>query len=223
MGEASEPIDDSRKRKSDTSETDTTKRRRVDGERDTIRNALLPVYTAVVEAEDETGRPHSELFIEIPKRSEYPDYHVLIKRPVCLKQIKRRIDTRAYKSLEAARADFHQMFENARTYNQEGSLVWLDAEALQRVFDSKYPEAEAALSQGGEPKKERGQESTAEDNRGGDGDDVEHEEVYGDDDNDSDGDEYAESEEEEEEVPAAPKKGMKVKLSVGGRRKVRSA
>lgn len=221
-GEASETADDSRKRKSDTSETDTTKRRRVDGERDAIRNALLPVYTAVEEAEDETGRPHSELFIEIPKRSEYPDYHVLIKRPVCLKQIKRRIDTRAYKSLDAARADFHQMFENARTYNQEGSLVWLDAEALQRVFDSKYPEAEAALSQGGEPKREREQESTAEDNNGGDGDDMEHEELYGDDDHDSDGDEYAESE-DEEEVPAAPKKGMKVKLSVGGRRNARSA
>ncbi|WFD33315.1 RSC chromatin remodeling complex ATPase component [Malassezia cuniculi] len=212
---AAEASDDTRKRKIDTSESETSKRRRVDGEREAVREALLPIYNAVKDAEDESGRPHSELFLEIPKKSEYPDYHVLIKRPIALKQIKRRIDTRAYKSVEAARDDFYLMFENARTYNQEGSLVWLDAEALQAVFDSKYAELQNDIGHGSGAGHEAKVEQMPISNDANDeADDVE-EDMYGDeDDHDSDGDDYADSDDGDDDIPVARKKGMKIKLSV---------
>lgn len=112
----------------------TSKRRKVE-EQDRLKAALLRCYHAVEQCvEPETGRARSVLFLDIPKKSEYPDYHLLIQRPIALKQIKRRIDTRAYKSLDALKADFDLMFSNARTYNQEGSLVWLDAEAMEATL-----------------------------------------------------------------------------------------
>lgn len=209
---ATQEVEESRKRKSNNSEIDTTKRRRVDGEREAVREALLPIYQAVEQAEDESGRPHSVLFMDIPKKSEYPDYHVLIKRPICMKQIKRRIETRAYKSVEAARDDFYLMFENARTYNQEGSLVWLDAEALQATFDGKYAELQSTA--GDQVKDER---ETGDDGNEDVGGEVE-DESYGDYNHDSEGDDDAYSDEGEDDAAAVPKKGMKIKLSVGGRR-----
>ena len=38
------------------------------------------------------------------------------------------------------------MFNNARTYNQEGSFVWNDAEELQRVFDATLAEVQQELN-----------------------------------------------------------------------------
>ncbi|WFC93451.1 RSC chromatin remodeling complex ATPase component [Malassezia brasiliensis] len=122
------------------------KRRKVDESRDTIKSALMQCYHAVEHCEDpETGRRRCMLFIDIPKKSEYPDYHVLIANPIAMRQIRKRIENRTYKTLEACKKDFHLMFNNARTYNQEGSLVWNDAEELQRVFDETYERVQQEL------------------------------------------------------------------------------
>ncbi|WFC98740.1 RSC chromatin remodeling complex ATPase component [Malassezia yamatoensis] len=117
----------------------SSKRRKVDENRDAIKTALWQCYQAVEQCEEpETGRRRCALFLEIPKKSEYPDYHVLIPQPIALRQIRKRIESKAYKTMEACRDDFHLMFNNARTYNQEGSLVWNDAEELQQVFDQTF-------------------------------------------------------------------------------------
>ena len=179
------------------------KRRKMDADLDAIKAALQQCYHAVEECEEEeTGRKRCLLFIDIPKRSEYPDYHMLIAHPICMRQIRRRIENRTYKSLEACRDDFHLMFNNARTYNQEGSLVWNDAEELQRVFDTTYDAVSKQVahsqpsgfteSDGGETP-ENGTPIPSDDPAGSG--------------TDADG------------APAQPKSGMKIKLNVGGRRK----
>mgnify|MGYP002724010755 FL=1 len=179
---------------------DTTKRRKMDSDAGRLKEAMLKCYFAVEQCEEpETGRLRSVLFMDIPKKNEYPDYHVLIARPVCLKQIKRRIETRAYKTLEACRNDFKTMFNNARTYNQEGSVVWIDAQEMEQVFDKSYSAAEAELSlikadpASGEGESELGNTSMQ------DSDSVNTEQ------NTSDSHRH--------------KTGMKIKLSIGGRRK----
>lgn len=121
----------------------TSKRRRMDSSTDKLKMAMLRCYSAVEQCEEEgTGRLRSALFVDIPKRSEYPDYHIVIAQPIALKQIKRRIESHSYENLHALQADFHLMFNNARTYNQEGSFVWNDAEELQHVFDTTLAEVQ---------------------------------------------------------------------------------
>ena len=179
---------------------DTPKRRKMDSDAVRLKEAMLKCYFAVEQCEEpETGRLRSVLFMDIPKKNEYPDYHVLIARPVCLKQIKRRIETRAYKTLEACRNDFKTMFNNARTYNQEGSVVWIDAQEMEQVFDKSYSEAEAELSAikadpaSGEEESELGNTTMQ------DSDSVNTEQTTSD--------------------SHRQKTGMKIKLSIGGRRK----
>jgi ATP-dependent helicase STH1/SNF2 len=89
------------------------------------------VYDAVIDVTDEEGRDRSELFMELPDKREYRDYYAIIKRPISLDMIRKRIAGNHYTSLHAFKEDFATIWQNARTYNEEGSLVVEDANALQ--------------------------------------------------------------------------------------------
>lgn len=187
-----------------------TKRRKVDSDWERLKNAMLQCYYAVEQCEEpETGRLRCGLFMDIPKKSEYPDYHLLIARPVCLKQIKRRIESHNYTSLEALREDFKTMFNNARTYNQEGSFVWIDSEEMEHVFDEKYALVEADLRTSTEA--DISTSNVVQSTEG-----VERENS---DDAGSTKQHMDTEEDESESLSQRPKSGMKIKLSIGGRRK----
>jgi ATP-dependent helicase STH1/SNF2 len=89
------------------------------------------VYDTVLEITDEDGRDRSELFMELPDKREYRDYYAIIKRPISLEMIRKRISGNHYSSLQAFKEDFRTIWENARTYNEEGSLVVEDANILE--------------------------------------------------------------------------------------------
>jgi ATP-dependent helicase STH1/SNF2 len=69
---------------------------------------------------------------------DYPDYYQLIKQPIALSHIRKRTNANSYKTVAAYRADWKLMFDNARTYNQEGSWVYIDAEEMEKVFEAAF-------------------------------------------------------------------------------------
>lgn len=89
------------------------------------------VYNTVVDVKDEDGRDRSEIFMELPDKREYRDYYAIIKRPISLEMIRKRIQGNHYTSLQGFKEDFRTIWENARTYNEEGSLVVEDANVLE--------------------------------------------------------------------------------------------
>ena len=97
------------------------------------------VYEAVVDVTDDDGRDRSELFMELPDRREYRDYYAIIKRPISLEMIRKRIDGNHYNSLEGFKEDFRTIWRNARTYNEEGSLVVEDANTLEVLLRPRSP------------------------------------------------------------------------------------
>ncbi len=60
----------------------------------------------------------------------YPDYYQIIKNPIALDDIKKRLDTSAYSSLQTVRADFELLFNNALEYNMKDSVIWKDAKDM---------------------------------------------------------------------------------------------
>lgn len=52
-----------------------------------------------------------------------------------MNQIRKRVNSNYYKTLGQFQADWQLMFSNARTYNQEGSWVYVDAEEMEKVFN----------------------------------------------------------------------------------------
>ncbi|THH30382.1 hypothetical protein EUX98_g3797 [Antrodiella citrinella] len=134
-----------------------TKRRKVKGGditpavRDKMKKALNECYKAVLNCEDDTGRKRCELFKDVPDRREYPDYYQLITRPIALSTLRKRINSNYYKSVLDFRDDMRLMFNNARTYNQEGSWVYVDAEEMEKVFDSVFERIISGSSLPGAP------------------------------------------------------------------------
>ena len=87
---------------------------------------------------DEDGRRRHVLFRELPDKREYPDYYRVIASPIALSIIRKRINSHQYKTVTAFRDDVRLMFINARTYNQKGSWVYVDADEMEKVFDAAY-------------------------------------------------------------------------------------
>ncbi|CAI6333430.1 unnamed protein product [Periconia digitata] len=80
-------------------------------------------------------------FIELPPKSDYPDYYQLIKTPICIKQIERKINTNKYQSLKQFRQDIAVLCNNCRTYNEDGSVLFGDANTIEKTAVEKLKEA----------------------------------------------------------------------------------
>ncbi|KAF9234947.1 SNF2 family N-terminal domain-containing protein [Melanogaster broomeanus] len=114
-----------------------------------MKKAFNEVHKAVLACEDSDGRKRCELFRELPDRRDYPDYYQLIKQPIALSYIRKRVTTGAYKSITQYKEDWKLMFDNARTYNQEGSWVYIDAEEMEKVFNATLAKNHNAASASG--------------------------------------------------------------------------
>ncbi|KZT68788.1 hypothetical protein DAEQUDRAFT_765988 [Daedalea quercina L-15889] len=106
--------------------------------REKMKKAFNDIYKAVLICEDDTGRRRCELFREVPDKREYPDYYQLIKQPIAMSTLRKRLQSNYYKNVTHFREDWMLMFNNARTYNQEGSWVYVDAEEMEKVFNAQY-------------------------------------------------------------------------------------
>lgn len=86
-------------------------------------------------AQDMDGHTYSDMFLELPSRDEYPDYYQFIQRPICFRDIERKLDMKEYINPHALVSDIRLMLSNAQFYNEEKSQVWNDAQALWRHLD----------------------------------------------------------------------------------------
>jgi hypothetical protein len=79
-----------------------------------------------------------EHFLELPDQTIIPEYYEKIKKPVCLNQIKQRIDQSLYTSLLEAKTDMNQIFVNAKRFNAPGSPLFMDAKKLHKNLRANY-------------------------------------------------------------------------------------
>jgi len=115
---------------------------------------------AVMKCTDPDGRRRCDMFVELPsrkasaftinassshssnsrllRRQEYPDYFHTITSPIAISTIRKRSSGPHYKSVAQYLNDWRLMFNNAKTYNQEGSWVYVDAEEMQKVLEATF-------------------------------------------------------------------------------------
>jgi ATP-dependent helicase STH1/SNF2 len=124
--------------------------------REQLKKGFAECHHAVLACEDETRRKCCELFRGLPDRQvcaslgeiylryslrnikDCPDYYQLITQPIAMSHLRKRANSGHYKTVQAYRDDWKLMFNNARTYNQEGSWVYIDAEEMEKVFNSAF-------------------------------------------------------------------------------------
>ncbi|PVI07595.1 hypothetical protein DM02DRAFT_550422 [Periconia macrospinosa] len=95
--------------------------------------------------EDLPNRGIIDPFIELPDKYDYPDYYQLIKSPICMKQIEKKINKKEYQSLKQFRQDIGLLCNNCRTYNEDTSILFADANLIEKTALKELKEATEAL------------------------------------------------------------------------------
>ena len=113
-------------------------------DRKLLQKVLEKVYEHLLDLEeptddvDENGEILSrgliDPFLELVPKKEWPQYYQLIKSPICMEQIKNRINNHDYQSLREFRDDIRLLCNNARTFNEDGSQLFLDANTIDVSF-----------------------------------------------------------------------------------------
>ncbi|KZF22555.1 putative RSC complex subunit [Xylona heveae TC161] len=100
---------------------------------------------------DQIVRGVTEHFMKLPPKS-LPGYYAIIQNPMCLDMIRKRINKEEYQSVKEFRDDLRTMCNNARTFNEDASQLFQDANTIEAVFNQKlkdelekYPDIAAAL------------------------------------------------------------------------------
>lgn len=99
-----------------------------------LTRMMIKLWELTVEAKNSSGRQISSIFMLLPTRRELPEYYQIIKKPIDLKKIKERILKHKYRSLADMEDDMMLLCRNARTYNKEGSLIYVDSQDLETAF-----------------------------------------------------------------------------------------
>ncbi|KAH8119107.1 histone acetyltransferase GCN5 [Phellopilus nigrolimitatus] len=97
--------------------------------------AKRPLYTAMRRILIELqNHPVSWAFIHPVSTEEVPDYYNVIKNPMDFSTMEHKLETGQYAVLDAFVADALLVFRNCRTYNQEGSVYFRNANKLEKVL-----------------------------------------------------------------------------------------
>lgn len=69
-------------------------------------------------------------FYEKPSKRDYPDYYKQISHPTALKDIQKAVSSNKFPSWESFITEVEYLWENAKTYNEEGSFIHENANKL---------------------------------------------------------------------------------------------
>ncbi|EEB05426.1 RSC complex subunit Rsc4 [Schizosaccharomyces japonicus yFS275] len=111
---------------------------------ETLKQPILTVLHALKEFKHKDGHLIAAAFLELPDQYTYPDYYQTILQPISLRIIETKLATGQYTSFADVRRDIDLMVNNAKTYNQPGSLIYNDALSLHEVAMSLITQMEAA-------------------------------------------------------------------------------
>ncbi|KAL9068473.1 MAG: hypothetical protein Q9157_006498 [Trypethelium eluteriae] len=113
-------------------------------DRITLQNILDSVHNSLNDLEETSTDPDLpnrgiiDPFLELPPKNDYPDYYMIIKNPICMAQITRKINRKEYQNLKQFRQDVGLLCNNCRTYNEDGSILYQDANLIENVVDWRW-------------------------------------------------------------------------------------
>ncbi|EAY09975.1 Bromodomain containing protein [Trichomonas vaginalis G3] len=72
-----------------------------------------------------------------PERDGAPDYLEIVKQPMDLSTVKKKLAAGEYKTIDLFTSDVNLIWKNAKLYNEEGTLLHLIARELEEWFANK--------------------------------------------------------------------------------------
>ncbi|SJM83652.1 related to Chromatin structure-remodeling complex subunit RSC2 [Zygosaccharomyces bailii] len=113
-----------------------------------LQSRLRAEYEALFTLKEDNGLEIYPIFNVLPPKKEYPDYYALIRNPVSLNTLKKRVPH--YTDAQTFVNDVVQIPWNAKTYNTKESAIYRYAGILEKYLKEKmvprlqehYPEVE---------------------------------------------------------------------------------
>jgi ATP-dependent helicase STH1/SNF2 len=102
----------------------------------TIKNIEVPDSDPEEASDDDSddGPPTRLIigpFLKLPRKRDYPDYYAFIQEPIAIDMIEQKVEDNKYASLKELEADITLLVKNAKTYNEDGSLLFEDATVIE--------------------------------------------------------------------------------------------
>ncbi|SCV01659.1 LAMI_0G12904g1_1 [Lachancea mirantina] len=98
-------------------------------ERKLLQKRLRPLYESILTLKEPSGLEIYPIFQVLPGRKDYPDYYGVIKHPMSLSTVKKRLNNN-YRDPQEFVNDLAQITWNARTYNAKQSDIYNYAEIM---------------------------------------------------------------------------------------------
>lgn len=98
---------------------------------------LSPCKTLIEELE---ASDDSWPFLFPVNTKQFPTYKKIIKVPMDIDTIKKRLENGGYKTREDFRSDVRQIFANCEVFNEDDSPVGKAGHALRTLFDTRWVE-----------------------------------------------------------------------------------
>ncbi|KAH8894988.1 SNF2-family ATP dependent chromatin remodeling factor snf21 [Thozetella sp. PMI_491] len=86
------------------------------------------------DAEKPEPRPIIPPFIKLPPKRDWGDYYVIIKNPICMNDIQKKIKKEEYSNMSDMQKDLQLLVDNCRTFNEDGSWLYSDANLMEEFF-----------------------------------------------------------------------------------------
>lgn len=113
--------------------------------RATLQASLRSIYDGLMNLESDSGADEDDdedeekrliigPFMTLPPKKDYADYYVIVTKPIAMKMIEKKIKKEEYSILADLKRDIALMASNAKTYNEDGSMLYLDAVAIEVCF-----------------------------------------------------------------------------------------
>lgn len=104
-----------------------------------IKESCLQIMDKVMK------RPCAALFLEPvdPERDGAPNYYNVVKRPVDLGTIRKRLENDEYSNIGAWNRDMNLIWGNAEKFNGKDSIPCLLAKEIQRAYEKEFKQIKA--------------------------------------------------------------------------------
>jgi protein polybromo-1 len=104
-----------------------------------LKKKLMAIHKHLMEYSFD-GRQPAEPFLEKPSKKLYPDYYTIIQHPIDMNCIQKNIENDRYGTVDDIVGDYRLMFNNCRKYNEENSMIYDDANMLERILNDRLKE-----------------------------------------------------------------------------------
>ncbi|KAM9935589.1 hypothetical protein OXX80_004844, partial [Metschnikowia pulcherrima] len=104
---------------------------------DPIIERGLQVLDGIAELRAESdGHSIADVFLKLPSKKLYADYYLVIKKPVSLNQIRKQLKKEKFETFDDFLNQLKLMCTNAKTYNEEGSWIYEDAQTIENYLEA---------------------------------------------------------------------------------------